>query len=164
MKIENSFTVDAAPDAVFAFLLDPHQVVACVPGAELVELIDSQTFRGRVRIKVGAVQVAYQGTAHIIDVAEDDSAATVTVSAEGREIGGQGMAKARLTLTVAGVQPGGSTVSLETDLTVTGRIAQFGHGVIEDISRRLVGQMAEGIGSRLQQPPVPELARDAVSP
>jgi uncharacterized protein len=151
MRIENSFAVDAPPDAVFAFLLDAHQVVGCVPGAELVELIDAQTFRGRLKIKVGAVQVAYEGTAHILEVAEDDSAATVTVSADGREIGGQGSVKASITLTVAGTETGGSTVSLATDFTVTGRIAQFGRGAIEDISRRLVGQMAEAMGSRLQQ-------------
>jgi carbon monoxide dehydrogenase subunit G len=161
MKIENSFAVDAPPDAVFAFLLDAQQVVGCVPGAELVELIDAQTFRGKLKVKVGAVQVAYQGTAHILDIAENDSSATVTVSAEGREIGGQGTVKASITLTVAGTdEGGGSNVSLETDYTVTGRIAQFGRGVIEDISRRLIGQMAEAMRSRLQESHTAEPALD----
>ena len=151
MKIENSFAVDAPPDAVFAFLLDAHQVVGCVPGAELVELIDLQTFRGKLKIKVGPVQVAYEGTAHILDVVEDDNAATVTVSADGREIGGQGAVKASVALTIAASGAAGSTVSIDTDFTVTGRVAQFGRGAIEDISRRLIGQMAEAMGSRLQQ-------------
>jgi carbon monoxide dehydrogenase subunit G len=160
MKIENSFAVDAPPDAVFAFLLDAQQVVGCVPGAELVELIDAQTFRGKLKVKVGAVQVAYQGTAHILDIAENDSSATVTVSAEGREIGGQGTVKASIVLTVAATDEGGSTVLLETDYTLTGRIAQFGRGVIEDISRRLIGQMAEAMRSRLQESHAAEPALD----
>lgn len=152
MKIESSFSVGAAPDAVFALLLDANQVVACVPGAELVELIDAQTFRGRLKVKAGPIQVRYEGTAHILDVTEDDDAATVTVSADGREIGGQGSVKAQLALTVAGSEGGGTTVSLTTDFTVTGRIAQFGRGPIEDISRRLLKQMAEGIEARLGEP------------
>lgn len=149
MKIESSFTVDAAPDAVFAFLLDANEVVRTVPGAELTELIDSQTFRGKLKIKVGAVQVAYQGTARILDVAEGDTSATVTVDAGAREIGGQGAVQARLVVTVSASESAGSTVSLATDYTVTGRIAQFGRGVLEDVARRLIGQMADAMRARL---------------
>ena len=153
MRITSSFTVDAAPDQVFAYLLDVNQVVGCVPGAELAEVVDSQTFRGRLKIKVGAVQVAYQGTAHIVDMVEDDSSATVTIKGEGREIGGQGSVRADLALGVAATGDGGSTVSLSADLTVTGRVAQFGRGVIEDVSRRMMAQMGECIGARLQAAP-----------
>ena len=106
---------------------------------------------GSARSEVGPVQVAYEGTAHILDVVEDDNAATVTVSADGREIGGQGAVKASVALTIAASGAAGSTVSIDTDFTVTGRVAQFGRGAIEDISRRLIGQMAEAMGSRLQQ-------------
>jgi carbon monoxide dehydrogenase subunit G len=153
MKIESSFTVAAPPDRVFAYLLDVNQVVGCLPGAELSEVVDSQTFRGKLKIKVGAVQVAYQGTAHIVDMVEDDSSATVTIKGEGREIGGQGSVRADLALGVAATADGGSTVSLSADLTVTGRVAQFGRGVIEDVSRRMMAQMGECIGARLQAAP-----------
>ncbi len=153
MKIESSFTVAAPPDRVFAHLLDVNQVVGCLPGAELSEIVDSQTFRGRLKIKVGAVQVAYQGTAHIVDMVEDDSSATVTIQGDGREIGGQGSVRAHLLLSVAATAEGGSTVSLSADLTVTGRVAQFGRGVIEDVSRRMMGQMGECIGARLEAAP-----------
>jgi carbon monoxide dehydrogenase subunit G len=152
MKIESSFTVDAPPDRVFAYLLEVNQVVGCLPGAELSEIVDSQTFRGKLKVKVGAVQVAYQGTAHIVDMVEDDTSATVTIEGEGREIGGQGSVRAKLLLTVAGTGEG-SEVRLEADLTITGRVAQFGRGVIEDVSRRLIGQMGECIGARLQAAP-----------
>jgi carbon monoxide dehydrogenase subunit G len=153
MKIESSFAVEAPPDRVFAYLLEVNQVVGCLPGAELSEVVDSQTFRGKLKVKVGAVQVTYQGTAHIVDIQEEDSSATVTIEGEGREIGGQGTVRATLLLTVAATGEGGSEVRLSSDLTVTGRVAQFGRGVIEDVSRRLVGQMGECIGSRLQAAP-----------
>jgi len=110
VKIESSFSVAAPPDQVFAYLLEVNQVVGCLPGAELSEIVDSQTFRGKLKIKVGAVQVAYQGTARIVDMVEDDTSATVTIEGEGREIGGQ-------------------------------------------VSRRLMGQMGECIGNRLQAAP-----------
>jgi carbon monoxide dehydrogenase subunit G len=153
MKIESSFTVAAPPDRVFAYLLEVNQVVGCLPGAELSEIVDSQTFRGKLKIKVGAVQVTYQGTAHIVDMVEDDTSATVTIEGDGREVGGQGSVRAKLLLTVAATGDGGSEVRLESDLTVTGRVAQFGRGVIEDVSRRLIGQMGECIGARLQAAP-----------
>jgi uncharacterized protein len=153
MKIESSFTVDAPPDRVFAYLLDVNQVVGCLPGAELSEVVDSQTFTGRLKIKVGAVQVTYQGTAHIVDMVEEESSATVTIEGDGREVGGQGTVRARLLLSVAATGASGSTVRLESDLTVTGRVAQFGRGVIEDVSRRLVTRMGECIGERLQAAP-----------
>jgi carbon monoxide dehydrogenase subunit G len=153
MKIESSFTVAAPPDRVFAYLLEVNQVVGCLPGAELSEIVDSQTFKGKLKVKVGAVQVTYQGTAHIVDMVEDDTSATVTIEGEGREVGGQGSVRAKLLLTVAGTGDGGSEVRLESDLTVTGRVAQFGRGVIEDVSRRLIGQMGECIGTRLQAAP-----------
>jgi carbon monoxide dehydrogenase subunit G len=153
MRIESSFSVAAPPDRVFAYLLEVNEVVGCLPGAELSEMVDSQTFKGKLKIKVGAVQVTYQGTARIVDMVEDDTQATVTIEGDGREIGGQGSVRAKLLLTVAATDDGGSTVGLDTDLTVTGRVAQFGRGVIEDVSRRLVGQMGECIGARLQAAP-----------
>jgi len=153
MKIDSSFTVDSTPEQVFAYLIDVNQVVGCVPGAELSEMVDPQTFRGMLKIKAGAVQVTYRGTAHIVDTEESDDQVTVRMEAEGREVGGQGRARATLALTVGGTETGASLVSVETELSITGKIAQFGQGVIEEISRRLVGQMAECISANLQAAP-----------
>src|ERR1700730_18556994 len=140
MRIESSFTVAAPPDQVFCYLLDVNAGGGCLPGAERSEVVDSQTFRGKLKIKVGAVQVAYQGTAHIVDMVEDDSFATVTIKRQGREVGAPGSVPADLVLSVTATADGGSTVSLSADMTVTGRVAQFGRGVIEDVSRRMMGQ------------------------
>ena len=147
MQIENSFQVGAPPDKVFAFLLDVNRVVGCMPGAELAEVVDPETFKGKVKIKVGPITVAYNGTARI--ASRDDAAHSATLQAEGRETTGPGSARATATMVVEGAD-GGSTVNLTTDFTVAGRVAQFGRGVMEDVSRRLIGQMADCIKSQLE--------------
>jgi uncharacterized protein len=150
MQIENSFAVKAAPDRVYEFLLDVNNVVSCVPGAELSEVVDPNTFKGKVKIKVGPVTVSYNGTARI--TARDAETRTATLEAEGRETTGSGTAQAT---TIMAVAPDGesSKVTLTTDFTVVGRVAQFGRGIMEDVSRHLVGQAAECIQSKLEAPP-----------
>ena len=150
MQIENSFAVKAAPDRVYEFLLDVNNVVSCVPGAELSEVIDPSTFKGKVRIKVGPVTVNYNGTARI--TSRDAATRTATLEAEGRETTGSGSAQATTIMSVA-ADGETSNVTLATDFTVVGRVAQFGRGIMEDVSRHLVGQAAECIQSKLETPP-----------
>jgi uncharacterized protein len=150
MQIENSFAVKAAPDRVYEFLLDVNNVVHCVPGAELSEVVDPNTFKGKVRIKVGPVTVSYNGTARI--TSRDAATRTATLEAEGRETTGSGTAQATTVMAVA-ADGESSTVTLTTDFTVVGRVAQFGRGIMEDVSRHLVGQAAECIQSTLEAPP-----------
>lgn len=150
MQIENSFAVKAAPDRVYEFLLDVNNVVSCVPGAELSEVVDPNTFKGKVRIKVGPVTVSYNGTARI--TSRDAETRTATLEAEGRETTGSGSAQATTVMAVA-ADGESSTVTLTTDFTVVGRVAQFGRGIMEDVSRHLVGQAAECIQSKLEAPP-----------
>ncbi len=147
MQLENSFSVAAPPERVFAYLLDVNKVVSCVPGAELSEVVDPTTFKGKVKIKVGPITVAYNGTARIAD--RDDSAHSATLEAEGRETTGPGSARARALMSVA-ADGGGSMVKIVTDYNVAGRVAQFGRGVMEDVSRRLVGEMAACIKANVE--------------
>src|SRR3979411_1906258 len=97
MQLENSFTVGAPPARVFAYLLDVNKIVGCVPGAELSEVVDPTTFKGKVKIKVGPITVGYSGTARIAD--RDDANHAATLEADGRETTGPGSgpAKARKT-------------------------------------------------------------------
>jgi uncharacterized protein len=150
MQIENSFAVKAEPDRVYEFLLDVNNVVSCVPGAELSEVVDPNTFKGKVRIKVGPVTVSYNGTARI--TSRDAESRTATLEAEGRETTGSGTAQATTIMAVA-ADGESSKVTLTTDFTVVGRVAQFGRGIMEDVSRHLVGQAAECIQSKLEAPP-----------
>jgi carbon monoxide dehydrogenase subunit G len=150
MQIENEFAVAAPPDRVYAFLLDVNRVVTCMPGAELSEVVDPTTFRGRVKIKVGPITVSYNGTARISD--RDDATRSATLQAEGRETTGPGSARATARMSVDGAD-GHSTVKLVTDLIVAGRIANFGRGVMEDVSRRLVTEAADCIKAHLEEIP-----------
>src|ERR1700691_3514270 len=150
MHIENSSAVKAAPERVYEFLLDVNNVVHCVPGAELSEVVDPNTFKGKVRIKVGPVIVSYNGTARI--TSRDADTRTATLEAEGRETTGSGTAQATTVVAVA-ADGESSTVTLTTDFTVVGRVAQFGRGIMEDVSRHLVGQAATCIQAKLEAPP-----------
>ncbi len=143
MQLENSFSVNAPPDRVFAYLLDINKVVGCVPGAELSEVVDPATFKG----KVGPITVAYNGTARITD--RDDAARSAAIEAEGRETTGPGSARAKAVMKVD-AEGSGSMVKISTDYSVAGRVAQFGRGVMEDVSRRIVNEMAACIKANVE--------------
>lgn len=149
MQIENAFEVSAPPDRVYEFLLDVNRVVGCVPGAELSEVVDPNTFKGRVKIKVGPVTVAYAGTARITE--RDEAARSAMLEGEGRETTGPGNARAKATMKVSPTESG-SRVTVNTDFTVAGRVAQFGRGLMEDVSKSLVNQMATCIKANLESP------------
>src|SRR5262245_62202802 len=140
MQIESEFEVAAPPDRVYSFLLDVNRVVTCMPGAELSEVVDPTTFKGKVRIKVGPITVSYNGTARITD--RDEAGRVATLQADGRETSGPGSARATATMSVQEAGGGASTVRLATDFTVAGRIANFGPGVMQGVSKRLASQMA----------------------
>jgi carbon monoxide dehydrogenase subunit G len=147
MQLENSFQVSAPPDKVFAYLLDINKVVSCVPGAELSEVVDPSTFKGKVKIKVGPITVAYNGTARISERNDADRIATLT--ADGRETTGPGSARATAQMRVQTAGEG-SLVQITTDYHVAGRVAQFGRGVMEDVSKRLIQEMANCIQANVE--------------
>ena len=147
MQLENSFQVGASPDQVFAYLLDVNKIVGCVPGAELTEVVDPTTFKGKVKIKVGPITVAYSGTARISERNDADRQATLT--AEGRETTGPGSARATAQMSVQTAGEG-SLVQIVTEYHVAGRVAQFGRGVMEDVSKRLIKDMANCIQANLE--------------
>lgn len=132
---------------MFAYLLDVNKVVGCVPGAELSEVVDPTTFKGKVKIKVGPITVAYSGTARIVD--RNDSTHSAAIEAEGRETTGPGSARAKANMSVV-PDGSGSVVKIVTDYNVAGRVAQFGRGVMEDVARRIVGEMAACIATNIQ--------------
>src|SRR6476619_861199 len=106
MEIENTFDVDAPPERVFAFLLDPNRIIACVPGAELGEVLDPESFQGRVKLKAGPIRVSFKGTARIID--RDEAAKTATLEGVGEEVDGAGSARMRSRMGVAATDAGSS--------------------------------------------------------
>ncbi|MGW3210128.1 SRPBCC family protein [Streptomyces sp. NPDC001135] len=149
MELHHEFTVPVPVDGAWHALLDIERVAPCLPGA-VVEDYDGRTVTGSVKVKVGPVTVAYRGTAVFEE--QDAVAHRMVLVANGRETRGQGTARAKVTGTLT-ERDGATTVSVRTDLTVTGRPAQFGRGVLAEVGDRLVGQFATCLADRLTQSP-----------
>lgn len=146
MRIDNSFDIDASPDRVFEFLQDAHNVAACFPGAELTEDLGDDSYKGKVKIKVGPVTAAYAGTATIVE--RDDVNRVAVLLAEGKDAKGAGAAKATARMQVD-PHGAGATVTFSTDLTISGKLAQFGRGIMADVSGRMVAELAAQVRTRI---------------
>jgi uncharacterized protein len=150
LKIEETFQVQAPASRVWNFLIDPHQVVQCLPGAELLEALDENTFTGRVKVKVGPVTASYKGKATFVE--RDDANRRVRMEGSGQETSGSGSAKMSMTSEVVELPDGTSEVRVHAELDVVGRIVQFGRGMIEEVNRQLFRQFASCTQARLAEP------------
>jgi carbon monoxide dehydrogenase subunit G len=143
VKIEDNFRVAVPVDEAWKVLLDVERIAPCMPGAQLQE-IEGDEYRGIVKVKVGPITAQYKGAARITET--DEASRVVVIKAEGRDTRGQGNASAVVTATLA-PDGDGTIVSIDTDLNVTGKVAQFGRGVKADVSSKLLGQFAECLQS-----------------
>jgi uncharacterized protein len=150
VELENSFEVTAPPERVWDFMLDLERVTPCMPGAELEDLPDERTWKGKVTVKLGAVSLSYAATA-VIDE-QDEQARTVVINANGRETRGKGTASATINSRLEPVDGGGTRVLMHTDLTISGAVAQYGRGMIADVSGRLTGEFADCLQARIAAP------------
>ncbi|HEY6276560.1 MAG TPA: SRPBCC family protein [Streptosporangiaceae bacterium] len=141
MELNHEFTVPTPIDRAWAVLTDIEKIAPCMPGAELTE-VDGDTYRGLVKIKVGPITAQYQGTALLTE--KDESAHRVVLKASGRDARGQGNAAALVTAVMT-EQGEGTQVTITTDLTVSGRVAQFGRGVMADVSAKLLQQFVDNL-------------------
>lgn len=149
MELRHQFTVPVPVDEAWRVLLDIERIAPCMPGAS-VEGFDGEHIMGRVKVKVGPITVTYFGTATFEE--RDESAHRIVLTAHGKEVRGQGTARATVTGTLAeaGAEAdGGTAVTVVTDLTITGRPAQFGRGVMADVGDKLVGQFADCVSRQL---------------
>ena len=141
MELNNDFEVAAPVDLVWAVLTDVEGIAPCLPGAQLLE-IEGDEFRGVVKIKVGPITAQYKGAASFSE--RDDVEHRAVLRAEGRDTRGAGNAAADITAELEATDVG-TKVTVTTDLTVTGKVAQFGRGVMADVSKKLMGQFAENL-------------------
>jgi carbon monoxide dehydrogenase subunit G len=141
VKIEDQFRVDVGVAEAWAVLLDVERIAPCLPGAQLQE-IEGDEYRGIVKVKVGPITAQYKGAARIVEA--DEGARRVVLEAEGRDTRGQGNASATVTATLT-ESGSGTLVTIDTDLKVTGKVAQFGRGVMADVSSKLLGQFAQNL-------------------
>lgn len=143
MKFEDSFEIDVPPGTAWETLTDIERVSPCLPGAELLEIRDDE-FHGLVTLRFGPITAAYKGTAKFEHI--DEQARRVVIVASGRDRHGQGTAKARIEAQLTETPTGGTLVDMAQDVHLTGKAAQFGRGVLPDISREMLGQFADNLG------------------
>jgi carbon monoxide dehydrogenase subunit G len=141
MELTNTFDVSVPVDTAWAVLTDVERIAPCLPGAQLQE-IEGDEYRGVVKVKVGPITAQYKGKATFVE--KDDVAHKAVLEASGRDTRGQGNASATIT---ALLEPAGdgTHVTVTTDLTVTGKVAQFGRGVLADVSAKLLGQFVDNL-------------------
>jgi carbon monoxide dehydrogenase subunit G len=136
MELTNEFRVPLPVDEAWALLTDVERIAPCMPGAQL-QVVEGDEYRGIVKVKVGPITAQYKGKARFQEL--DDGARRAVLLAEGRETRGQGNATASIAATLE-ADGDGTRVSIVTDLAVTGRVAQFGRGVLADVSAKLLDQ------------------------
>lgn len=142
MELKNSFTVPADIDTAWKTLLDVEAIAPCMPGATL-ESVDGDEFSGNVKVKLGPVSMTYGGQAKFLS--KDESTHTAVIEGTGKETRGSGTARANVTTAMVSEGPNLTRVDVTTDLTITGKAAQFGRGVMQDVAGRLVGQFATNL-------------------
>jgi len=140
MEIENEFTVPAPIDHVWAYLLDVERVAPCMPGAELTEVVDDKTWKGKVNMKLGPVSLSFAGTVTMQD--RDDQAHRIVLAAKGMEQKGKGAANASVTSWLEDGQ-GETHVKMQADIHLTGTVAQLSRGLLPEVSRKLTQQFAD---------------------
>ncbi|MEJ3656936.1 SRPBCC family protein [Actinomycetes bacterium KLBMP 9759] len=149
MQLENQFIIEAPIEKAWEALNTPQTVAPCFPGATLTSY-EGSTFEGTVKVKLGPISLTYKGKGTYVD--RDDEAHRVVIEANGRDSRGNGTASATVTGTMVADGPDKTTVTMVTDMTITGRPAQFGRGVISDVADKIIGQFASCVASKLTGP------------
>lgn len=141
MQLSNEFDVAAPIDQAWRVLTDLERIAPCLPGAQLQE-VEGDEYRGIIKVKVGPVTAQYKGKATFVE--RDEAAGRAVLSADGRDTRGQGNASATITAQLT-PSDAGTHVVVDTDLKVTGKVAQFGRGVMADVSAKLMAQFVENL-------------------
>ncbi|GAA1442363.1 hypothetical protein GCM10009641_56750 [Mycobacterium cookii] len=165
MELNHRFTVPIGVEETWAHFNDIASVAECFPGAQVTEA-DESSFAGSVKVKLGPIALQYNGSGTFVE--KDEAAHRFVVDAKGKDKRGNGTAGAKVTVTMTEATGGATDVSVETDLAITGKPAQFGRGVMQDVSDKLLGQFVACLEQRLAapepEPAAPEPAPVAVPP
>jgi carbon monoxide dehydrogenase subunit G len=149
--VHHQFTVAVPVEDAWRILTDVERIAPCLPGAQLQE-IEGDTYRGIVKVKVGPIQAQFKGQANFIE--RDDVAHKVVLKGEGRDTTGKGNASAIITAEMIAVDASNTAVTVNTDLSVTGKVAQFGRGAMADISDKLLAQFVVNLNALIAEQPV----------
>jgi carbon monoxide dehydrogenase subunit G len=159
VQLEHRFTVDAPIDVVWQALLDPERVAPCMPGATLTG-VDGTSFTGSVKVKLGPISLLYKGSGEFVEV--DEQTRTVRIKAAGKDSRGNGTASANVVVTLS-EQDGVTTGDVVTDLSITGRPAQFGRGLIAEVGGKILDTFAGCLADKLKTSAPAEPAEPAES-
>ena len=154
MELNNEFEVAVPVERAWSVLTDLERIAPCMPGAQLTE-VEGDEYRGTVKVKVGPITAQYKGVARFAE--KDDENHRAVIDAQGRDTRGQGNANATITASLAPIDDG-TRVSIDTDLKLTGKVAQFGRGAIQDVSGALLGQFVSCLENDLLSAPPAEAA------
>lgn len=144
MDLQNSFVVPADIDTAWKTLLDVEAIAPCMPGATL-DTVDGDAFTGSVKVKLGPVNMTYGGKARFVE--KDEAKHRAVIEGTGKETRGSGTASALVTTQLVAETPDRTRVEVTTDLTVTGKPAQFGRGVMQDVAGRIIDQFSANLAS-----------------
>jgi uncharacterized protein len=150
VKLENSFEVPAPPEQAWALLIDVPRIIPCMPGAKLDETIDGANWKATMAVKLGPISLSFKTDVKREEA--DEAARRAKLSAKAREARGRGNASATIESSLT-PQDGGTRVEIVTDLQLTGAVAQYGRGLVEDVSSQLVTQFADCLKAHLAANP-----------
>jgi len=161
MEISKSFVVKAPKAAVWDFLTDPYKVAKCLPGAAVTDKVDDQSYTGTMTVKVGPVTASYRGKLRFDRL--DEAAGEAELAASGQETRGKGGADMRMKSRVVEKGPAETEVTVVSDVNVMGVLAQFGRGMIQDVSDQLFGKFSEAMRRELETPVAAAAAPDPMA-
>jgi carbon monoxide dehydrogenase subunit G len=147
-QIVNEFTVNRPIDEAWPIICDIERIAPCLPGAQLEE-IEGDIYRGNVKVKLGAVSTKFKGEAHFVE--RDDANHTAVLKGKGRDTGGRGNAEADIHATAEALSPTSTRCIVTADLHITGKVAQFGRGIMGDVSRKLIDQFSHNLNTMLDE-------------
>ena len=150
MDLNHEFIVNVPVNDAWIILTDLERIAPCLPGAQLTE-VEGDTYRGQVKVKVGPIVAQFKGQASF--VTRDDAAHTASLKAEGRDTTGKGTAAATITAQLTSVTPTSTKCTVVTDLTISGKVAQFGRGALADVSDKLLKQFSENLNQLIASAP-----------
>lgn len=150
MDLNHEFVVNVPVDQAWQILTDLERIAPCLPGAQLTE-VEGDTYRGQVKIKVGPILAQFKGQASF--VSRDDSAHKATLKGEGRDTTGKGNASAMITAELTSISPTSTKCTVHTDLSISGKVAQFGRGALADVSDKLLAQFSENLNQLISSSP-----------
>lgn len=148
MQLDHRFTVKAPVDRAWAVLTDVTRIAPCLPGAQLTGA-DGDEYTGHVKVKVGPIVAQFAGKATFVE--RNDAAHVAVLRGEGRDTGGKGSASATITASLADAGNGETECTVRTDLTISGKVAQFGRGALADVSDKLLGQFSDNLNALIER-------------